>query len=257
MVSFGIASRLSRLAGRSGRFFFLALDHGLPAGPLPGIEDPRKFLSRMRGSPVSAIIANPGLLGLVADGVPASVGRIVHLSAGTLLGSHPRSKIPSATVAHAVALGGDAVSVQVHFGEPAEDRMLAHAGAVTEEAQRLGVPAILMVHPPPDWATDPEALRHAARAAAELGSQVVQTPYLGPPSAFREVVRGCPVPLVVAGGPEASTAAAFLSAMRDAMAAGAAGISVGRNLFRHPDPAGLAAQLGDIVFGPLPREALV
>jgi len=40
----------------------------------------------------------------------------------------------------------------------------------------------------------------AARAAAELGADIVKTVYTGDPDSFRTVTRGCPVPVVVAGG---------------------------------------------------------
>jgi len=110
-----------------------------------------------------------------------------------------------------------------------------------------------MAHPPASAAVDVGAACHAARAAAELRARIVQTPYTGTPETFREVVRGCPVPLLVAGGPRASPPETFLETVRGAIAAGAAGVSAGRNLFQHPDPAALATRVGEILFGPAPR----
>ncbi len=250
MSSLGIARRMRRLEGPGGRFFFLAMDHGLPAGPLPGIEDSHGLASRLRRAPITGIIANPGMISHLGPEIPALV---VHLSAGTRLGTHPTSKVLSSTVERGFALGADAVSAQVHFGDPQEDRMLSDAGSVVDAAADLGLPVLLMAHPPASAGGDVEAARHAARAAAELRAQMIQTAYTGTPETFREVVRGCPVPLIVSGGPGASSPEAFLGTVRGAIASGAAGVSAGRNLFQHPDPAALAIRVGEILFEAAPK----
>lgn len=255
MLSLGTARRIRRLSGPQGHFFLLALDHGLPAGPLPGIEDLATTASTLGAAPFTGIIVNPGMMGRIP--LEATRGLVVHLSAGTLLGTAPSSKVLSCSVERAFALGADAVSVQIQFGDSSEGRMLADAGRVADEAGQLGVPVVVMAYPPGATvgAADPESARHAARAAAELGADIVQVPHPGSPDRIRALVRGCPVPVIVAGGPRATAAEAFLESVEAAMAAGAAGISVGRNVFQHPDPAGFARRIGRLVLGeavPLP-----
>jgi fructose-bisphosphate aldolase/2-amino-3,7-dideoxy-D-threo-hept-6-ulosonate synthase len=71
--------------------------------------------------------------------------------------------------------------------------------------------------------------------AAELGADIVKTVYTGDPESFREVTRGCPVPVVVAGGSKTDDRATF-EMIEGAMSAGAAGISIGRNAFQHESP---------------------
>jgi fructose-bisphosphate aldolase/2-amino-3,7-dideoxy-D-threo-hept-6-ulosonate synthase len=63
----------------------------------------------------------------------------------------------------------------------------------------------------------------------------VKTVYTGDPESFREVTRGCPVPVVVAGGSKTDERAT-LELVAGAMEGGAAGISIGRNAFQHPAP---------------------
>ena len=255
MSSLGTTRRLRRLSSPRGRFFLFALDHGLPAGPLPGLEDLAATAGTLRAAPFTGIIVNPGM---VARLPPDSTrGLVVHLSAGTVLGSAPTSKVLSSGVERALALGADAVSVQIHFGDPAEDRMLVDAGKVVDEATRLGIPTVVMAYPPGAVAgtADPEEARHAARAAAELGADLVQVPHPGNPDRVRALVRGCPAPVIVAGGPRSTADGAFLESVEVALTGGAAGISVGRNVFQHPDPAGFARRIGRVVLGeavPLP-----
>jgi fructose-bisphosphate aldolase / 2-amino-3,7-dideoxy-D-threo-hept-6-ulosonate synthase len=243
MASTGLSRRLRRLEGPTGRFLLAALDHGVPAGPLPGIESPAEFAEKLPSPPIGGIVANPGIVRFLGH-VAERVGLVVHLSAGTTLARDPTSKVLSRMPGDAFALGADAVSLQIQFGGASEVRMLEDAGLAADEAGTLGLPLIVMA-----YATGGEdATRHAVRAAAELHAQLVQTHYTGSLETFRAVVRGCPVPVLVAGGPVAASPEEFLKLVRDAMTAGAAGVSVGRNLFQHPDPAAFARQIGEVVF---------
>jgi DhnA family fructose-bisphosphate aldolase class Ia len=250
----GALLRRRRLEGPGGRLFLLALDHGLPAGPLDGIQDPSRLLQDLRDVPLTGTILNPGMVRHGASNLEAEWALIVHLSAGTLLGPRPTSKVASGSVADAVALGADAVSVQIHFGDPNEDRMLATAGEMVADARSFGIPTLVMAHPSGRGTTqdDIDAARHAVRAAAEIGADFVQVSYLGPAELISELIEGCPVPLLLGGGPRFASPDAFLDRIGAAIAAGTAGITVGRNLFQHPNPREFAMRIGEAVF----RDAL-
>ena len=51
----------------------------------------------------------------------------------------------------------------------------------------------------------PEDIAWAVRCAVETGVDVVKTPYCGDVQAYAQIVAGCPVPLVAAGGPKAGS----------------------------------------------------
>src|SRR3989449_3130251 len=197
MSLFGVERRRRRLEGGAGRIFLLALDHGVAAGPVPGIERLSDRVRRLRSAPFSGLVVNPGMVRSLSADIAPAWGLIVHLSASTLLGSRPGSKVLASTVEHAVSLGADAVSVQISFGDSREDRMIADAGRVVSLATSLGLPVFLMAHAPADpgeSSIDPVAAAHAARAAAELGASIVQTNFAGAPDGLREIVDSCPVP---------------------------------------------------------------
>ncbi len=258
----GIARRRRRLEGAGGRFFLLALDHGLAAGPLPGIQRPEELARSLRPAPCSAVIANPGMVRFLAPELPPTSGLVVHLSASTLLFSTPAYKVLSSTVEQAAALGADAVSVQISFGDSHEDRMIADAGRVVDDATSLGIPVLVMADAPAnpgESCSNALAAAQSARAAAEIGASLVQTNYSGNARGLLGIVRGCPVPVVVAGGPRTSSEATFLDALRESMRAGAAGVSVGRRIFQAEDPAAIARRIAAIVFEgdrPLVAEAV-
>ncbi len=255
MLPLGTARRLRRLGGPRGRSFLLALDHGLPAGSLPGLENPRLLVRALQGSPLTGILVNPGLVSHIIPETGVSPPLVVNLSAGTLLGTHPASKVLACSVDHALRLGADALAVQIGFGDAGEERMLADAGSVVDDASRYGLPVLVMAYPPGATAGEAalDAVRHAARAAAELGADLVQVPHPGSPEAVRGIVRGCPAPVLIAGGPRSGSTEGFLDAVDAAIAGGAVGVVVGRNLFQHPDPASLARRIGEIVFADAPR----
>jgi class I fructose-bisphosphate aldolase len=79
---------------------------------------------------------------------------------------------------------------------------------------------------------DPKVVAHCARLGAELGADIVKVPYTGSPETFASVVEGCPVPVVIAGGPKMKTEREVLEMVYGALQAGAKGLSIGRNVFQ-------------------------
>lgn len=64
---------------------------------------------------------------------------------------------------------------------------------------------------------------------------------------MRLVTDGCPAPVVIAGGPKCENDYEVLKMVEDAMAAGAIGISLGRNIFQHARPDLMTAALRAVI----------
>jgi putative autoinducer-2 (AI-2) aldolase len=64
---------------------------------------------------------------------------------------------------------------------------------------------------------------------------------------FSKVVEGCPVPLVVAGGPKLDSDEAALRLARSAIDEGAHGIDMGRNIWQSDHPVAMLKALRTIV----------
>ncbi|EQD66319.1 aldolase lsrF, partial [mine drainage metagenome] len=64
---------------------------------------------------------------------------------------------------------------------------------------------------------------------------------------FSKVVEGCPVPLVVAGGPKLENDRAALDLARRAIDEGAHGIDMGRNIWQSDHPVAMLQALRAIV----------
>lgn len=240
--------RTARLA-RGGAWVMVPLDHGISMGPVPGLEDPRAALSAAAAGGATCVTLHKGLVPLAAT-VAGRLGVMLHLSASSDFGPDSHDKRLVATVEEALRLGCDGVSIHVNVGAASEAHQLEDAGTVAAACAEWGVPLLTMAYPRGPTVADPrdpKLLAHAARLAAELGADAVKVPYSGSPDTFRDVVRGCPVPVLVAGG--ASRGLDDLVAdLKGAKKAGAAGASIGRNVFQAKDPAAAVRAIAS-VFG--------
>ena len=91
---------------------------------------------------------------------------------------------------------------------------------------------------------DSRYLGLATRIIAELGAQLVKTYYCD--KGFDEVVAGCPVPIIMAGGKKLPERDALEMAHR-AVSAGAAGVDMGRNIFQSAAPKAMLAAIRAVV----------
>jgi len=94
---------------------------------------------------------------------------------------------------------------------------------------------------------DVNYVKHAARVGAELGADIVKVNYTGSRESFQEVVAGCPVPVVIAGGEKMETDEELLLMVQGALSAGGCGVSIGRNIFQHEDPTAIIKALDLLV----------
>jgi fructose-bisphosphate aldolase/2-amino-3,7-dideoxy-D-threo-hept-6-ulosonate synthase len=95
--------------------------------------------------------------------------------------------------------------------------------------------------------SDPDTVAHVARIGAEAGADIVKTVYTGDEDSFRGVVRRCPVPIVLAGGPKSDLDIEVLRMAEAAMNAGAMGVTFGRNIFQHRNPTLMVKALRRVV----------
>jgi predicted phospho-2-dehydro-3-deoxyheptonate aldolase len=251
MVMDGKQLRLRRLSFEdSGKYIIVPLDHGVSSGPIEGIIDLGEAVKMVAEGGATAVVLHKGMAPRVLEDVGGRLGFIMHLSGSTSISSEPDSKVIIATVEEALQLGADAVSIHVNVGSDDDDDMLEDLGAVSSSCREWQVPLLAMMYPRGPDISDPfdvEVVKHVARVGAELGADIVKTNYTGSPETFKEVVSGCPVPVVIAGGPKAESTSDVLKMVKDAMNAGAMGVSIGRNIFQHSRVANMTRAIARIV----------
>ncbi|MFG2563327.1 2-amino-3,7-dideoxy-D-threo-hept-6-ulosonate synthase [Streptomyces sp. NPDC048496] len=249
-ASFARGLRLRRLFRHGdGRLLVVPLDHSVADGPLrPG--DLNSLLGEIAGTGVDAVVLHKGSLRHIEHCWFGDMSLIVHLNASTRHAPDPDAKYLVAHVEEALRLGADAVSVHVNLGSHQEARQVADLAAVAGECDRWNVPLLAMVYARGPQISDsraPELVAHAASLAADLGADVVKTDYAGTPEQMADVVRACPIPVIVAGGPRSAETDAVLAHVSDALRGGAAGVAMGRNVFQADRPGWMAAEIARLV----------
>lgn len=233
--------------GGSRRLFSVPLDHSVSMGPIEGLEATAPLVSELQEAGADLFIVTKGAVREVVPVLrpPSLLG--VHVSASTSLSPAADRKVLVGTAAEAVSLGADLLSVQVNFGIPEEGQMLSDLGVAVDQARSLGLPLLCMAYVKKPSAPSVDDLRHAARASADLGADIVKTSYPGSEEGFRAIVRSTPVPVLIGGGLRTEDEATFLRTVEESIRAGGAGICIGRNLFQRRPVAPLAHRLATLL----------
>jgi fructose-bisphosphate aldolase/2-amino-3,7-dideoxy-D-threo-hept-6-ulosonate synthase len=243
----GKTRRLKRIMQKDNKTVIVPMDHGVTIGPIQGIENMQNITNQLLKGNVDAILVHKG----IAKHIDVDdAGLIVMLSGMSNLSPNVNSKVQVCSVQEAIRIGADAVSVHVNIGAQDEDKMLHNLGKVSEECDMYGLPLLAMMYPrgPKIQSEhDVNAVAHAARIGGELGADIVKTNYTGSIETFKTVVESCPVPVVIAGGPKCKSIQEVLQTTSDALKAGAAGLSIGRNVFQCENPTQIAKALSAIV----------
>jgi len=251
--SFARQVRLRRLFRHGDeRLLVVPLDHSVTDGPITGSGQLDSLVGRLADNGVDAVVLHKGSLRYVDPRWFADTSLLVHLSASTSRAPDPNAKCLVASVEEALRLGADAVSVHVNLGSQDEMRQIADLATVADACDRWNLPLLAMVYPRGpkiDNPRDPDLVAHAVTLAAELGADIVKTMYVDSVRAMSDIARGCPIPIIVAGGPRLAAPGDVLSYVEDALRGGAAGVAMGRNIFQAPDPGAMARKISDLIHG--------
>jgi DhnA family fructose-bisphosphate aldolase class Ia len=247
---YGKTIRLRRLfPNPKRRLFSVPLDHALSMGPIDGLEELAPLARELQDGGADLLIVTKGAVRELAPVLAPSTQLGIHVSASTSLGTTSNHKRLVGTAAEAVSLGADVLSVQVNFGVPEEGDMLTDLGVAVDQCRQLGLPLLCMSYVKKANGGTPDELRHAARAAADLGVDIVKTSYPGTAEEFAKLCRTTPVPVLIGGGVRLDDPEAFLRIVEESIRAGGAGICIGRNLFQRRPVAPLARRIAALLHG--------
>ena len=247
---YGKAVRLKRIFPAPGRkLFSVPLDHPVSMGPIDGLEELAPLATELQEGGADLLIVTKGAVRELVPVLRPATLLGIHISASTSLGSTSNRKVLVGTAEEAMSLGADLLSIQVNFGIPEEPEMLQDLGIAVDECRRLGLPLLCMAYVKTPNGGTPEELRHAARAAADTGADIVKTTYPGSRQEFAKLCRTTPVPVLIGGGVRLDDEQAFLEIVRGSVAAGGAGICIGRNLFQRAPVSPFARRIADVLHG--------
>jgi len=254
-MDWGMKNRLSHLIQPDGRAMFLPIDHGYFQGPTSRLEEPGKTIAPILPY-ADAIMLTRGILRNSVD--PTNTKPVIlRVSGGTSMARREELDQEGITtsVREAIRLNACAVSMSIFVGSPSEHQTLLNLSNLVNECEEYGIPAMAVTAVGTEVGQkDARYLALASRIAAELGARVVKTYYCE--KDFERVVKGCPVPIVIAGGPKVDSEIEVFNWIHDAIEKGAIGVNLGRNIWQHDHPVAMAKAIRAVIHeNATPKEA--
>jgi putative autoinducer-2 (AI-2) aldolase len=229
-MDWGMKNRLSRIIKpETGHTVMLALDHGYFLGPISKLEDAGKTIKPLIPY-ADALMLTRGVLRTSFDtGIDTPI--VLRVSGGTsIIGENLAHEGITTSMREAIRLNVSAVALSIFVGTEYEHDTLLSLSHLVNAAEDYGIPVLAVTAVGKELEKrDARFLSLCCRIAAELGAHFVKTYYC---EDFEKVVEGCPVPIVIAGGPKLDTELDAMKMAYDAIQKGAVGVDMGRNIWQ-------------------------
>lgn len=243
-MEWGMANRMAQLIQSDGHALFLPVDHGYFQGPTRRLEEPHKTIEPLLPYADAIFVTRGVLRSSVSPDNATPI--ILRVSGGaSVVGKDLTNEGITTSMEEVIRLNASAIGLSIFVGSNHEKESLSNLSKLVDEGERYGIPVMAVTAVGKELEKrDARYLALACRIAAELGARVVKT-YWCPD--FDRVVRGCPVPVVMAGGPQVETELEVLQFVADGMQRGAIGVNLGRNIWQNDFPVAMIKAIRAII----------
>lgn len=164
-----------------------------------------------------------------------------------MVGKDLANECLTTSIEDAIRLNVSAIGLSVFIGSDYEHQTLKNLGKLVDEGERYGIPVMAVTAVGREMEKrDARYLGLCCRIAAELGAKVVKTYWC---ENFDKVTGGCPVPVVMAGGPKTNSDLEVFEFVYDGMQKGSIGVNLGRNIWQNEHPVAMIKALHAIIHG--------
>jgi putative autoinducer-2 (AI-2) aldolase len=243
-MDWGMKNRLAQIIKPDGKCFFLPIDHGYFLGPTSRLERPGETIKPLL-TYADALFVTRGVL-RNAINPDKSKPVILRVSGGSsVIGEDLANEELTTSMEEIIRLNVSAVGMSIFVGSKYEKQTLTNLSALVDECENYGIPVMAVTAVGKELAKrDARYLSLCCRIAAELGARVVKTYWC---EDFDKVTNGCPVPIVIAGGPKCKTELQVFDFVYDGLQKGAIGINLGRNVWQHKYPVAMMRALHAVI----------
>ena len=246
-------NRMSNLIQNDGRCLFLPVDHGYFLGPTRKLEQPGKTVEPLMEYADALFLTR----GVLRNCIPPESSKPIILRASggpSIVTGQLENEGITTSIEEILRLNVDAVGISVFVGTKYEKQTLLNLSDMVDMCEDFGIPVMAVTAVGKELEKrDARYLALASRIAAELGARVVKTYWC---ENFEKVVEGCPVPVVMAGGPKVDTEREVFDFVHDGITKGAAGVNLGRNVWQHEHPVAMIRALRSVIHeDATPKEA--
>ena len=233
-MEWGMKNRLSQLIQKDGKALFLPIDHGYFQGPTHSLEKPGETIKPLWQYSDALMLTRGVLRNCIDPTIQKPV--ILRVSgAVTIVGEDLANESIVTSMQEILRLNAMAVSMSVFVGTKYENKSLSNLGKLVDECEEYGIPVMAVTSVGRELEKrEARYLALVARVSAEIGARVVKTYYCK--DNFEKVVDGCPVPVVIAGGPKTETQREVFDFVYDGIQKGAIGVNLGRNIWQTEHP---------------------
>jgi len=253
-MDWGMKNRLSRIIRpETRRSLILPIDHGYFLGPTRKLEDPWKTVEPLLPYSDALMLTRGILRSCMKPRMDTPI--VLRVSGGSsILSEDLSNETITTSIFEAVRLNASALSLSIFVGAPHEHESLANLASLVDNAEDYGIPVLAVTAVGKELEKrDARYLALCCRIAAELGARFVKTYYC---EGFEKVVEGCPVPVLIAGGPRMDTELDALQTTYDALQCGAVGVIMGRNIWQNDHAVAMIRAVRSVIHeGATPREA--
>jgi len=243
-MEWGMKNRLAQMVKSDGHCLFLPIDHGYFQGPTRKLEKPGETIQPLLPY-CDALFVTRGVLRSSID--PENTKPVIlRVSGGTsIIGKDLSNEGITTSMEEAIRLNVSAIGISIFVGTDYEKESLLNLAKLVDEGEKYGIPVMAVTAVGKEL--EKRGSRYLAlcsRIAAELGARIVKTYWC---KGFEKVVHGCPVPVVMAGGPKVDTEAEVFEFVYDGMEKGAIGVNLGRNIWQNDHPVAMIKALRAII----------
>ena len=253
-MDWGMANRLKRIFQDDGKSFVMPIDHGYFLGPTRCLEKPGETIAPLLPY-IDALFMTRGVLRNCIDpGIDVPV--ILRVSGCTsIVKGELSNEAITTSIEEILRVNASAVGVQCFIGSEHEHETLRNLSNLVNMCEDYGIPVMAVTAVGKELEKrEARYLALCCRICAELGARVVKTYWCAD---FDKVVEGCPVPVIIAGGPKCNTELEVMEFVYDGISKGAVGVNLGRNVWQHQYPVAMVRALRGIVHeGKTPKEAV-
>jgi putative autoinducer-2 (AI-2) aldolase len=243
-MEWGMKNRLAQLIKSDGHCLFLPIDHGYFQGPTRKLEQPGETIKPLLPY-CDGLFVTRGVLRSSIN--PENTKPIIlRVSGGTsMVGKDLSNEGITTSMEEAIRLNVSAVGISIFVGSEYEKDSLLNLSKLVDEGEKYGIPVMAVTAVGKELEKrDARYLALSSRIAAELGARIVKTYWC---ENFDKVVSGCPVPVVMAGGPKVDTEFEVFEFVYDGMEKGAIGVNLGRNVWQNDYPVAMIKALRAII----------
>lgn len=254
-LDWGMKNRLSRLIKPDGHCQFLPIDHGYFQGPTRCLERPGETIRDLVPYADALFVTRGVLRSCVEPDDDTPI--ILRVSGATsVVGEDLANEVLVTSIEEIIRLNVMAVGISIFVGSDYEKETLENLAMLVNECEDYGIPVMAVTAVGKELGKrTARFLALSCRIAAELGAKVVKTYYCA--EDFEKVTHGCPVPVVMAGGPKCETELEVFEFVYDGMQKGAIGVNLGRNVWQNPEPRAMMGALNAVIHEKAtPKQAL-